>query len=318
MPLIETRREYADGDLLLDSDFNAFLDDIETFLNVTKIDNDNIQDVGISASFKLANATVTTAKLTDSVVSVTKLEDAAAITSCLDNANVTNAKLASSAITTPKIVNDSVTLVKIEDGTETSMKRLTKQVFSTSGVFTPPAGCTTIWIEAVGGGGGGGSSYYQSSIQLVYAGSRGGVGSYTFSQRNVTPGSPVTITVGAGGTGGPAPSVSDSGFNGGAGSDTLVGGVVVGKGGNGGVRGGLPPAVGSTNTTYFVTSDSTNAPTSGTPISGLSNLVISPLPNNGPGGGGGGSGGSSLGSPSATFRAAGGGNGGRGLVIIWY
>ncbi len=56
MATLNVRREYADGDILLESDLDAFLDDIETFLNVTKIDDDNIQDLGITGSTKLKNA----------------------------------------------------------------------------------------------------------------------------------------------------------------------------------------------------------------------------------------------------------------------
>ena len=75
MATLNVRREYADGDILLESDLDAFLDDIETFLNVTKLDDDNLQDLGITGSTKLKNASVTNNKMASNSVDSTQIVD---------------------------------------------------------------------------------------------------------------------------------------------------------------------------------------------------------------------------------------------------
>lgn len=50
MPTLTINKTYANGQVLTEQDLDSIKDSIETFLNVTKIDDDNIQDNGISAS----------------------------------------------------------------------------------------------------------------------------------------------------------------------------------------------------------------------------------------------------------------------------
>lgn len=72
------------------------------------------------------------------------------------------------------------------------------QVFTGSGTFTVPAGVTSVFVTVVGGGGGSGNSASNSCANG--AGGNGGGGG--LSQRLVTgltPGSTVSVTVGAGG-----------------------------------------------------------------------------------------------------------------------
>jgi hypothetical protein len=110
----------------------------------------------------------------------------------------------------------------------------------TSGVsYTTPAGCNSIYIEAVGGGGGGGGSDCNSSDAADNAGGAGGGGgAYAAKYFTVTPSTSYTYAIGAGGSGG-----STTGGNGTAGGDTTftVSATTVTAGG-----GGL--GVGSTNT----------------------------------------------------------------------
>lgn len=89
-----------------------------------------------------------------------------------------------------------------------------RQVFTSSGTFTPPAGVTAVDVTCIGAGGGGGGggggvgSFYthatnKFNINTGFGGGGGGGGEYVYRQAvPVTPGSPVTVTVGAGGTGG--------------------------------------------------------------------------------------------------------------------
>lgn len=48
MPTLNVTKTYADGDILLEADLDSIRTSIQTFFNTTKIDNDNIQDNGIS------------------------------------------------------------------------------------------------------------------------------------------------------------------------------------------------------------------------------------------------------------------------------
>ena len=107
------------------------------------------------------------------------------------------------------------------------------QFFTTSGTFTPPAGVTKVIVRAWGGGGGGGSGVSQG------AGKNGGGGAFVYASATVTPSQPITVTVGTGGTAGPAQSPT-------AGSASIFGSIIVA---NGGTAGGLfnqSPGVGGT------------------------------------------------------------------------
>ncbi len=70
-------------------------------------------------------------------------------------------------------------------------------IFTTNGTFTPPAGVTTITVQAWGGGGGGGGS-----DQSKYGGGGGGGGAYTINNAVlVTQGINYIILIGTGGNG---------------------------------------------------------------------------------------------------------------------
>jgi hypothetical protein len=75
MASLSVTRSYADGEILLENDLDAFLDDIETFLNSTRINDDNIQDSGITGSSKIVNASITGAKLANGAISTIKIAD---------------------------------------------------------------------------------------------------------------------------------------------------------------------------------------------------------------------------------------------------
>lgn len=73
MPALALTKSYLDGEILLEADLDNIKDGIETFLNTTKIDDDNIQNAGITASSKLIDETITTAKLADECVTAAKM-----------------------------------------------------------------------------------------------------------------------------------------------------------------------------------------------------------------------------------------------------
>jgi hypothetical protein len=125
MSSLSTTRSYDDGEVLVRADLDAFLDDIETFLNVTKINDDNIQNSGITGSTKLLNSSVTagklaadsvtTLKIADSNVTTAKIADENVTTAKIADLNVTTAKINDLAVTTGKLAADAVTNAKLAD-----------------------------------------------------------------------------------------------------------------------------------------------------------------------------------------------------------
>lgn len=249
MPNISLTRSFASGNVLLEQDLDDFLDDIETFLNTTKIDDDNIQDGGITASTKLAAASITQAKMANNSVGTAQI---------LDD-NITGAKLAA-AVAGAGLAQDSNGNLDVQvDGTTIEISGDTLQVVDgfptlkalqlTSGTtFAVPSDVSKVIVEGCGGGGGG------QAGAAAGAGGKGGSSSVWLSQSlTVTPSSNVTYAIGAGGAG--ATSVTAAGSNGSAstfGSLTFPGGyggaVAVGTnlkvyatGGAGGTGVGLDP-----------------------------------------------------------------------------
>lgn len=161
MATITIPREYEDGEILVESDLDAANDAVETFLNTTKINDDNIQNSGITGSTKLVNATVTEAKLaTDSVstlkivneavtnpkigadaVNGSKIADDAIDSEHYVDGSIDPAHLADLAVTTAKINDLAVTTGKIASGAVTQAKRadLGQQLSSTATFSTTSA-----------------------------------------------------------------------------------------------------------------------------------------------------------------------------------
>ncbi len=116
MPALDARRTYADGSILFESDLDAVVDDIETLLNTTLLDDDNIQDQGITASTKLVDASISSGKIATSAITTAKIaDDAVTAAKVADGAIDAAAKLASDVVTTAKILDANVTTAKIAD-----------------------------------------------------------------------------------------------------------------------------------------------------------------------------------------------------------
>jgi hypothetical protein len=113
MSTLSTTRSYDDGEVLVRADLDACLDDIETFFNVTKINDDNIQNSGITGSTKLLNQSVTAAKLASDSVTTLKIADLAVTTAKINDLAVTTAKINDLAVTTAKIADLNVTTGKL-------------------------------------------------------------------------------------------------------------------------------------------------------------------------------------------------------------
>ena len=99
-----------------------------------------------------------------------------------------------------------------------------RQVFTSSGTYTPTAGMVQAYVECIGGGTGGAGSI-SPALSNVSVGGGGGAGGYAASMLSAgTIGASQTVTIGAGGT-------SSSGGMGNPGGNTTVGSLVTGAAG---------------------------------------------------------------------------------------
>lgn len=204
------------------------------------------------------------------------------------------------------------------------------QKFTSSGTYTPSTGMLFCIIEAIGGGAAGGGS--SGAASQVFGGGGGGSGGYSRKYATAADiGASKTVTIGAGGSG-----VSNG--SGGAGGDTSLGVLCVGKGGSGGgtsnpstipqpgaggVAGtgdvappGCPGGGGFWNTTNSTIVGPTGA--GGQSVfggAGAGNNPTSSTSANGTNAGGYGSGGSGAWSFSSATSAAG-GSGSAGIVVV--
>lgn len=156
-------------------------------------------------------------------------------------------------------------------GTLQKEMELVTEELKKSGTWTPPAGCKKVDAFLVGGGGGGstysnsncyGDGYEGGEEGVDYGDANGGGGGYTktFYDISVTPGTPVSFTIGAGGRGAYS-HIEDNGQQGGytqfKNSSYKVEGGYPGitltrnnpesKGGDGGSGGGAAGGKGGTN-----------------------------------------------------------------------
>lgn len=98
MATLSITKQWANGEVLLEADLDYIKSGIETFLNTTKINDDNIQAGGITGSTKLVDLSVTVGKLATDSVSTAKIIDENVTTAKIADLNVTYAKLAAAAI----------------------------------------------------------------------------------------------------------------------------------------------------------------------------------------------------------------------------
>ena len=112
MPAASFTKSYEDDVDLTEAQLDDLKNSIEDFLNVTKLDQDNIQDGGITTD-TLATNSVTTAKIASSAVTTAKIEDGAVIAAKIADGSVTTAKIVDLNVTTGKIADLAVTAAKL-------------------------------------------------------------------------------------------------------------------------------------------------------------------------------------------------------------
>jgi hypothetical protein len=166
--------------------------------------------------------------------------------------------------------------------------------------WIPPANVRSVFVRVWGAGAGGGGN------QTAGAGGGGGGGGYAEGYVTVTPGTPVTVTVGAGGTGGAG---ATSYGDGGSGGTSSFGSAISATGGNGG-KGAAPNSQGiSGGGGGGVGGHIQTTGGQGSSGSYLGSYGVGGVGGAG-GSGGGPGGGSSTGLPSAGQSPGGGGGGG--------
>lgn len=110
-------------------------------------------------------------------------------------------------------------------------KRLYREVFTVSGIWTCPDFVDEVYVLAFGGGGGGGAGVIPSSESYYYRYGGGGGGGYMAQAKiSVTPSKKYSITIGKGGLHGD----SKKNINGGDGGRTSFGNLLYANGGKGG------------------------------------------------------------------------------------
>lgn len=144
MPTLNITKNYSDGTILLEADLDAVIADVETFVNITKLDDSNLQSGGITASLKFANGSVTNAKMAADSVGTAQLVDASVTSAKIADDSVTTAKIADSAVTTAKIADGSISTVKLADSSVTKAKLAShnSQLSASSGLMTSTVGDT--------------------------------------------------------------------------------------------------------------------------------------------------------------------------------
>lgn len=173
--------------------------------------------------------------LADGVINTSELADGSITTAKIADGDITDAKLAtgisSSKLTgaLPAISGAALT------GISAGLPGPRAEIFTSSGTFTVPAGVTACKVTVVGGGGGG-----RGRVANTYFGGHGGgAGGVAIKWiTGLTPGNTETVTIGAGGAGGPAASAG----NGSDGGTTSFGSHCSATGGSG--------ATGSNNMGY--------------------------------------------------------------------
>lgn len=128
MALISVTKTYKDGDVLLEADLDGIKSSIENFVNVTRLNDDNLQNDGITGSDKLVDASVSQAKMATNSISTAKVVDGAITTAKLADTSVTTAKITDANVTTAKIADANITTAKIADSNVTAVKLATDSV----------------------------------------------------------------------------------------------------------------------------------------------------------------------------------------------
>lgn len=162
-------------------------------------------------------------------------------------------------------------------GTVTTDGAYTVVTYNGSGSFTPPTGVSVVEALVVGGGAGG-----DGGVSSAVYGHGGGGGRVVYrSAFSVTPGSPLTVTVGTGGAGGAMDAQAIEGVSSVFGSLTATGGSPANNIGSGGDGGDSAKDIDSVVTSYNGLTDSVWGGAGGAGAGGVGGAVSDTGPNTG-------------------------------------
>lgn len=113
-------KNYEDATVMFESDLDDFRDSVQTFINVTKLNDDNLQNAGITGSTKLIDGTVTGTKLNANVVDDSTLELASNVLQVKD-LGITGAKLNANTVDNSTI-ELLASALQVKDGGITNAK----------------------------------------------------------------------------------------------------------------------------------------------------------------------------------------------------
>lgn len=122
MATLSISKTYDDGTLLEESDLDPLVTAPQTFVNTTKLNDDNISNSGITGSSKLKDGSVTTAKIVNNGITESLIAAGAVTSAKITDANITTAKINDLAVTTAKINDAAVTTGKLAASAVTSVK----------------------------------------------------------------------------------------------------------------------------------------------------------------------------------------------------
>ena len=132
MPTLDITKSYQDGIDLTEAQLDDAFESLETFMNTTKLDSDNMQAGGIQGASlaagsvtetKIGSAAVTTNKIADGNVTGAKLHSNVADGSTLE-VSASALQIKALGVTAAKLAADAVETAKIKDGAVTQAKRV--------------------------------------------------------------------------------------------------------------------------------------------------------------------------------------------------
>jgi hypothetical protein len=108
MAALTITKTYSDTQVLFEADLDGIKSSLETFVNTTKLNDDNIQDQGITGTDKIAATSVTAAKIAPDTITSSNIAASAVTTAKIAASNITTAKIDTTAVTAAKIAANGV------------------------------------------------------------------------------------------------------------------------------------------------------------------------------------------------------------------
>jgi len=140
MSTITVTKTYQDAAVLYEADLDGIVDSTETFVNVTGIGDDNIQNATLTGDLLDSNS-LTSTQIATSAVTTAKIAELGITTAKLAADSVTEAKLATNAVTTAKIQDGQVLTANIETSQVTTAKiantNITAALINNNDITTP-------------------------------------------------------------------------------------------------------------------------------------------------------------------------------------